>query len=197
MLVEGGYERCFTMALEIDDDDASLYWLLSKVKNLFELFILVSYNLITTLCLSKLQVQPNQLLEPESFQLSQETLWALLQRLLDCGFFCAMTETLLIFAWFKAVTKVLITDPDISGDAEKVLAEAVRVVQDKILLYVNSGLLVDDTLADEIRFFKLNTGAMIPSVGLGTWQADPGLVGNAVEAAVKVRLCDFRGFVVT
>ncbi|EFH39742.1 predicted protein [Arabidopsis lyrata subsp. lyrata] len=97
-----------------------------------------------------------------------------------------MTETLLIFAWFKAVTKVLITDPDISGDAEKVLAEAVRVVQDKILLYVNSGLLVDDTLADEIRFFKLNTGAMIPSVGLGTWQADPGLVGNAVEAAVKI-----------
>ncbi|XP_020881989.1 uncharacterized protein LOC9299559 [Arabidopsis lyrata subsp. lyrata] len=161
LLVEGGYERCFTMALEIDDDDASLYWLLSKV-------------------------QPNQLLEPESFQLSQETLWALLQRLLDCGFSCVMTETLLIFAWFKAVTKVLITDPDISGDAEKVLAEAVRVVQDKILLYVNSGLLVDDTLADEIRFFKLNTGAMIPSVGLGTWQADPGLVGNAVEAAVKI-----------
>uniref|UniRef100_A0A1J3DF98 Aldo-keto reductase family 4 member C10 n=1 Tax=Noccaea caerulescens TaxID=107243 RepID=A0A1J3DF98_NOCCA len=41
-------------------------------------------------------------------------------------------------------------------------------------------------MAEEIRFFELNTGAKIPSVGLGTWQADPGLVGNAVEAAVKI-----------
>ncbi|CAH8265097.1 unnamed protein product [Arabidopsis lyrata] len=41
-------------------------------------------------------------------------------------------------------------------------------------------------MAEEIRFFELNTGAKIPSVGLGTWQADPGLVGNAVDAAVKI-----------
>ncbi|KAJ6830871.1 aldo-keto reductase family 4 member C9-like [Iris pallida] len=35
------------------------------------------------------------------------------------------------------------------------------------------------------KFFILNTGAKIPSVGLGTWQADPGVVGAAVTAAVK------------
>lgn len=35
-------------------------------------------------------------------------------------------------------------------------------------------------------YFVLNTGAKIPSVGLGTWQADNGLVGDAVYAAVKV-----------
>jgi len=33
--------------------------------------------------------------------------------------------------------------------------------------------------------FVLNTGAKIPSVGLGTWQSDPGVVGDAVYAAVK------------
>lgn len=41
-------------------------------------------------------------------------------------------------------------------------------------------------MANSISFFELNTGAKIPSVGLGTWQSDPGLVGNAVAAAVKV-----------
>ncbi|KAL0915135.1 hypothetical protein M5K25_015534 [Dendrobium thyrsiflorum] len=35
------------------------------------------------------------------------------------------------------------------------------------------------------EYFVLNTGAMIPSVGLGTWQAEPGGVGAAVVAAVK------------
>lgn len=34
--------------------------------------------------------------------------------------------------------------------------------------------------------FVVNTGAKIPSVGLGTWQADNGVVGDAVYAAVKV-----------
>ncbi|KAJ5833298.1 hypothetical protein N7474_001609 [Penicillium riverlandense] len=33
--------------------------------------------------------------------------------------------------------------------------------------------------------FKLNTGASIPAVGLGTWQAKPGEVGNAVDHALK------------
>ncbi|KAG2627065.1 aldo-keto reductase family 4 member C10-like [Panicum virgatum] len=33
--------------------------------------------------------------------------------------------------------------------------------------------------------FVLNTGAKIPSVGLGTWQADPAVVGEAIYAAVK------------
>ncbi|XP_051131961.1 NADPH-dependent aldo-keto reductase, chloroplastic-like [Andrographis paniculata] len=41
-------------------------------------------------------------------------------------------------------------------------------------------------MAQEIRYFDLNTGAKIPSVGLGTWQAPPGVVGQAVEAAVKI-----------
>ncbi|KAM3399611.1 hypothetical protein ACQJBY_004800 [Aegilops geniculata] len=35
------------------------------------------------------------------------------------------------------------------------------------------------------RHFLLNTGDRMPSVGLGTWQADPGVVGAAVYAAVK------------
>ena len=33
--------------------------------------------------------------------------------------------------------------------------------------------------------FKLNTGASIPSVGLGTWQSAPGEVAAAVEHALK------------
>lgn len=35
------------------------------------------------------------------------------------------------------------------------------------------------------KYMTLNTGAKMPSVGLGTWQAAPGVVGDAVTAAVK------------
>jgi diketogulonate reductase-like aldo/keto reductase len=41
-------------------------------------------------------------------------------------------------------------------------------------------------MSKAIRFFQLNTGAKLPSVGLGTWQSQPGLVGDAVTHAVKV-----------
>lgn len=34
--------------------------------------------------------------------------------------------------------------------------------------------------------FKLNTGATIPAVGLGTWQAKPGEVTKAVKHAIEV-----------
>ncbi|XP_057459118.1 NADPH-dependent aldo-keto reductase, chloroplastic-like [Lotus japonicus] len=39
---------------------------------------------------------------------------------------------------------------------------------------------------DDLRFFELNTGAKIPSVGLGTWLAAPGVVANAIATAVDV-----------
>lgn len=41
-------------------------------------------------------------------------------------------------------------------------------------------------MATAIQHFELNTGAKIPSVGLGTWQAEAGVVGDAVTAAIKV-----------
>ncbi|TQE08242.1 hypothetical protein C1H46_006209 [Malus baccata] len=41
-------------------------------------------------------------------------------------------------------------------------------------------------MAKAIRFFELSTGAKIPSVGLGTWQAEPGVVAAAVTAAIKI-----------
>ncbi|PRQ43147.1 putative oxidoreductase [Rosa chinensis] len=43
-----------------------------------------------------------------------------------------------------------------------------------------------ENMANAIRFFEMNTGAQIPAVGLGTWQAEPGVVGDAVTAAIKV-----------
>ncbi|GMH10176.1 hypothetical protein Nepgr_012017 [Nepenthes gracilis] len=41
-------------------------------------------------------------------------------------------------------------------------------------------------MANAIKFFELNTGARIPSVGLGTWQAGPGIVGRSVETAITI-----------
>ncbi|GLJ42480.1 hypothetical protein SUGI_0880400 [Cryptomeria japonica] len=34
--------------------------------------------------------------------------------------------------------------------------------------------------------FELNNGANIPALGLGTWQAEPGVVGEAVKTAIEI-----------
>ncbi|KAJ9180663.1 hypothetical protein P3X46_008877 [Hevea brasiliensis] len=41
-------------------------------------------------------------------------------------------------------------------------------------------------MAKSIKFFELNTGAKIPSVGLGTWAAAPDAFVGAITTAVKV-----------
>lgn len=41
-------------------------------------------------------------------------------------------------------------------------------------------------MAKSIKFFELNTGAKIPSLGLGTWQAEPGVVAEALTTAIQV-----------
>ncbi|CAL0306032.1 unnamed protein product [Lupinus luteus] len=41
-------------------------------------------------------------------------------------------------------------------------------------------------MGNDLRFFELNTGAKIPSVALGTWRAEPGVVAHAIATAVKV-----------
>ncbi|RDX69440.1 NADPH-dependent aldo-keto reductase, chloroplastic [Mucuna pruriens] len=40
--------------------------------------------------------------------------------------------------------------------------------------------------SDDLRLFELNTGAKIPSVGLGTWRAEPGVVAHALATAINV-----------
>ncbi|WVZ17012.1 hypothetical protein V8G54_009994 [Vigna mungo] len=44
---------------------------------------------------------------------------------------------------------------------------------------------------EDLRFFELNTGAKIPSVGLGTWLAEPGVVAHALTTAIN---CIVYGF---
>ncbi|ESW06067.1 hypothetical protein PHAVU_010G017300 [Phaseolus vulgaris] len=39
---------------------------------------------------------------------------------------------------------------------------------------------------DDLGLFELNTGAKIPSVGLGTWLAEPGVVAHALTTATNV-----------
>ncbi|KAL3683839.1 hypothetical protein R1sor_001861 [Riccia sorocarpa] len=41
------------------------------------------------------------------------------------------------------------------------------------------------SLAMASTHVKLNTGHKMPIIGLGTWQAEPGVVGGAVEAAIR------------
>jgi diketogulonate reductase-like aldo/keto reductase len=43
-------------------------------------------------------------------------------------------------------------------------------------------------MATAIKYFQLNTGAKIPSVGLGTWQAEPGVVAKAITTAIQVSI---------
>ncbi|KAJ8747108.1 hypothetical protein K2173_008907 [Erythroxylum novogranatense] len=41
-------------------------------------------------------------------------------------------------------------------------------------------------MASDILVFQLSNGVKIPSVGLGTWQAESDIVGAAVEFAIKI-----------
>ena len=41
-------------------------------------------------------------------------------------------------------------------------------------------------MINNIGSFELNNGTQIPSIGLGTWQSSPGVVGDAVAVAIKV-----------
>ncbi|KAK7395237.1 hypothetical protein VNO78_15785 [Psophocarpus tetragonolobus] len=45
-------------------------------------------------------------------------------------------------------------------------------------------------MSNQIRFFKLNNGTKIPSLGLGTWQEtsqpEPGVIGSVITHAIKV-----------
>jgi hypothetical protein len=45
--------------------------------------------------------------------------------------------------------------------------------------------------SEDLRIFELNTGAKIPSVGLGTWLAAPGVVYDAISTAINVSFFPF------
>jgi len=49
-------------------------------------------------------------------------------------------------------------------------------------------------MGKSIHSFELKNGARIPSVGLGTWRAAPGVIGDVVTTAVKVGWFFFNAF---
>jgi hypothetical protein len=53
-----------------------------------------------------------------------------------------------------------------------------------------------DSSSEDLRIFELNTGAKIPSVGLGTWLAAPGVVYDAISTAVNVYV-SFHSFLIS
>lgn len=62
------------------------------------------------------------------------------------------------------------------------------MAQAKTTSYVTSypqAFTISASLQPRSKTFKLNTGAEIPAIGLGTWQSKPGEVEKAVEAALR------------
>ena len=59
---------------------------------------------------------------------------------------------------------------------------------------ISDFLIYCSSMASQISSFPLNTGANIPSLGLGTWQATEGLLTNAIPAALKVLSYIFFNF---